>query len=125
MADEGLLAVPIEDIVPRIRFTDDGLVPAIVQQWDTGRVLMVAWMDESAVRETWKSRQGTYFSRSRQRRWVKGESSGHTQQVRGLHLDCDGDAILLVVDQHGPACHTGSESCFDVEGQSGDDSHAQ
>lgn len=118
-ADPGLLDVDVEDVLARVRFDGAGLVPAIVQQRGSGRVLMVAWMDEAALRETMATRRGTYFSRSRQRRWVKGESSGHVQDVRGVHLDCDGDALLLIVDQHGPACHTGHVSCFDVEGLDG------
>jgi phosphoribosyl-AMP cyclohydrolase len=81
---------------------------------------MVAWMDEAALRATLTNQRGTYFSRSRGRQWVKGETSGNTQRVLGVHLDCDADAILVQVDQHGPACHTGEHSCFDVEGhQSG------
>lgn len=112
----GLLGTPAESILARVKFDASGLVPAIAQQWDSGRVLMLAWMNEDALRETLETRRGTYFSRSRGQRWVKGETSGHVQQVLSLHLDCDGDAVLLVVDQQGPACHTGEASCFDVEG---------
>lgn len=117
--DPGLLTEPISDVLSRVTFNADGLVPAIAQQWDSKRVLMMAWMDEAALTETLNTRRGTYFSRSRGQRWVKGETSGHIQNVRGLHVDCDGDVVLLVVDQVGPACHTGAESCFDVEGNPG------
>ncbi len=86
----GLLDESLDSVIARINFDEAGLVPAIVQQWDTGRVLMMAWMDEDAFRATFESRRGTYYSRSRGRQWVKGESSGNTQEVRELHLDCDG-----------------------------------
>ena len=99
---------------PQVRFDPDGLIPAIAQQWDTREVLMLAWMDAEALRRTLVSGKGTYWSRSRQQYWVKGETSGHTQQVKEVRLDCDGDAILLLVDQTGPACHTGLRSCFDT-----------
>jgi phosphoribosyl-AMP cyclohydrolase len=119
-ASRGVLDELVSDVVSRVRFDSAGLVPAIVQQWDSGEVLMVAWMDEAALRATLTDQRGTYFSRSRGRQWVKGETSGNTQRVLGVHLDCDADAILVQVDQHGPACHTGEHSCFDVEGhQSG------
>lgn len=96
-----------------LRRNPDGLVPAIVQDAPSGRVLMLAWMDDEALRLTLQTRQGTYWSRSRQEYWVKGATSGHTQHVRSVELDCDGDALLLRVDQTGPACHTGAPSCFD------------
>ncbi len=111
-----LLDLPIDSVIARVRFDDAGLVPAIVQQKGSGLVLMMAWMDEDALRHTLRTRRGTYYSRSRGRQWVKGETSGNTQQVHEVHLDCDGDTVLLVVDQHGPACHTGALSCFEVEG---------
>jgi len=114
-----LLELPMDAVVARVRFDEAGLVPAIVQQADSGRVLMMAWMDEDALRQTLRTQRGTYYSRSRGRQWVKGETSGNTQQVREVHLDCDGDTVLLVVDQHGPACHTGALSCFEVEGDPG------
>ena len=91
----------------------DGLVPAIVQDATTRRVLMMAWMDDEALRRTLTTRKGTYWSRSRQAYWVKGETSGNTQAVREVRLDCDGDTLLVVVDQTGPACHTGTQTCFD------------
>ena len=104
----------IADAVMALQFGPDGLLPAIAQQWDTGEVLMLAWMDAEAVRRTLSTGRGTYWSRSRQEYWVKGETSGNSQQVRELRVDCDGDAILLLVDQQGPACHTGLRSCFDT-----------
>ncbi|MFN8127962.1 MAG: phosphoribosyl-AMP cyclohydrolase [Candidatus Nanopelagicales bacterium] len=97
-----------------VRFGADGLVPVIAQQWDTRQVLMLAWMDAEALARTLATGRGTYWSRSRGEYWVKGQTSGHTQQVREVRLDCDGDALLLLVDQQGPACHTGLRSCFDT-----------
>ena len=91
----------------------DGLVPAIVQDATSRRVLMLAWMDDEALHRTLSTRRGTYWSRSRRAYWVKGETSGNTQAVREVRLDCDGDTILVVVDQSGPACHTGTDTCFD------------
>ena len=100
-------------MIESVVFDDAGLVPAIAQDVSTGRVLIVAWMNEEALRETVASGQAVYFSRSRQRLWRKGESSGHTQQVREIRLDCDGDVVLLSVEQVGGiACHTGREHCF-------------
>ena len=111
-----VIDLPVDDILARIHFNDEGLVPAIAQSHDSGRVLMMAWMDESAVRATVETHRATYFSRSRGSQWVKGETSGHHQHVRALFIDCDGDTILLQVDQTGSACHTGATSCFDVGG---------
>jgi len=87
-------------------------VAAIVQQHDTGEVLMLAWMDEEALRRTVETGRGTYWSRSRQEYWVKGATSGHDQFVRSVALDCDGDAVLVKVEQVGAACHTGTRTCF-------------
>ena len=95
-----------------IKFNDQGLVPAIAQDAATGEVLMLAWMNEESLRLTLETGWATYFSRSRQQLWKKGETSGHTQRVLGVKYDCDGDAILLTVEQTGPACHTGARSCF-------------
>jgi phosphoribosyl-AMP cyclohydrolase len=102
----------IENALDEIRFDADGLVPAVAQQHDTGEVLMLAWMNRDAVRLTLTEGRACYWSRSRQALWRKGETSGQIQLVRELRLDCDGDAILLLVDQHGVACHTGRRSCF-------------
>ena len=96
-----------------LRWDADGLIPAVVQETETGEVLMVAWMDDEALHRTLTTRRATYFSRSRGELWVKGETSGHTQHVHEVRLDCDGDTVLLVVDQAGPACHTGAATCFD------------
>jgi len=100
------------DILTAIAFDADGLVPAIAQQHDTGEVLMLAWMNREAVAETLATGQVCYFSRSRSRLWRKGETSGQVQRLRELRIDCDGDALLLLVDQTGVACHTGRRSCF-------------
>lgn len=102
-------------IAGRLTRNADGLICAVVQQRGTGTVLMVAWMDDEALQRTLTTRRATYWSRSRKAYWVKGETSGHTQYVHEVRLDCDGDALLLVVDQTGPACHTGTHSCFDDE----------
>lgn len=99
-------------IASRLKRDRDGLVPAVVQQHDSGEVLMLAWMDDEALRRTLATGRATYFSRSRGRHWVKGETSGHHQYVRSISIDCDGDTLLLQVDQIGPACHTGNRTCF-------------
>ena len=101
-------------IAERLSRTPDGLVAAVVQDATSGRVLMMAWMDDTALAETLATRRGVYFSRSRGQRWVKGETSGHVQHVRSVEIDCDGDAVLLHVDQTGAACHNGTTSCFDT-----------
>jgi phosphoribosyl-ATP pyrophosphohydrolase/phosphoribosyl-AMP cyclohydrolase len=98
--------------IPNIRWNPDGLVPAIAQDVRTGRVLMLAYMNEASLRQTLETGFATYYSRSRQKLWTKGETSGHTQRVRAMAYDCDADAVLLRVEQAGPACHTGAESCF-------------
>jgi phosphoribosyl-AMP cyclohydrolase len=99
-------------VLAAIAFDASGLVPAIAQQHDTGEVLMLAWMNAEAVRETLATGRVCYFSRSRGRLWRKGESSGQTQHLRELRLDCDGDTLLLLVHQEGVACHTGRRNCF-------------
>ncbi len=101
-----------DTVLDAIRFDAQGLVPAIAQQFDTGEVLMVAWMNRAAVAETLATGHVCYFSRSRDALWRKGETSGQTQHLVELRLDCDGDALLLLVDQTGVACHTGRRSCF-------------
>jgi phosphoribosyl-AMP cyclohydrolase len=102
-------------VLDQVAFGPDGLVAAIAQQHDTGEVLMLAWMDREALGETLRTGQACYWSRSRGRLWRKGESSGQTQRVVSLRLDCDRDAVLLLVDQVGVACHTGRRSCFFLE----------
>jgi len=96
----------------RPKFNADGLVAAIAQDVETNEVLMLAWMNEAALRATLETGRGTYWSRSRQTLWVKGETSGHTQTVESVQIDCDQDAVLLKVRQSGGACHTGRKSCF-------------
>ncbi|MEN0083960.1 MAG: phosphoribosyl-AMP cyclohydrolase [Leifsonia sp.] len=102
-------------VLERIRFTDAGLVPAIVQQWDTREVLMMGWMDAEAFRRTMSEGRVTFWSRSRQEYWRKGDTSGHVQYVKGVALDCDGDTLLVTVEQIGAACHTGTRTCFDAD----------
>lgn len=109
-------SITLDDLVARTHFNADGLVPAIAQQWDTREVLMMAWMDRDALIETLQTGRAVYFSRSRGGRWLKGETSGHVQAVREVRLDCDGDTVLLLVDQTGGACHTGDRTCFDAVG---------
>ena len=102
----------IDEVIGRIAFNDAGLVPAIAQQQGTGEVLMLAWMNRDAVRETLATGRVCYWSRSRQALWRKGETSGHVQCLVEMRLDCDGDTLLLLVEQTGPACHTYRPSCF-------------
>ncbi|TWF82449.1 phosphoribosyl-AMP cyclohydrolase [Pseudonocardia hierapolitana] len=102
-------------IAARLKRTPDGLVCAVVQERGSGDVLMVAWMDDEALHRTLTTGRATYWSRSREAYWVKGETSGHVQHVHEVRLDCDGDALLVVVDQTGPACHTGTHTCFDTD----------
>jgi phosphoribosyl-AMP cyclohydrolase len=100
-------------IAARLKRSADGLVPAVVQQHDTGEVLMLGWMDDEALHRTLTTGRSTFWSRSRQEYWVKGATSGHRQHVREVRLDCDGDTLLVKVHQEGPACHTGARTCFD------------
>jgi phosphoribosyl-AMP cyclohydrolase len=100
-------------IAERLSRNESGLLPAIVQQHDTGEVLMLAWMDDEALHRTLTTGRATYWSRSRQEYWVKGETSGNPQHVTEVRLDCDGDTLLVKVDQVGVACHTGARTCFD------------
>jgi phosphoribosyl-AMP cyclohydrolase len=102
-------------IAARLKRSADGLVAAIAQQHDTGEVLMVGWMDDEALHRTLTTGRCTYWSRSRQEYWVKGSTSGHVQRVVSVALDCDGDAVLVRVDQAGGACHTGDRTCFDAD----------
>jgi phosphoribosyl-AMP cyclohydrolase len=103
------------EVAARVRWNADGLVCAVVQQYDTREVLMVAWMSPEALDRTLTTREATYWSRSRQELWIKGATSGHTQAVHEVRLDCDGDTVLLLVDQQGAACHTGDRTCFDAD----------
>ncbi|MDP2288974.1 MAG: phosphoribosyl-AMP cyclohydrolase [Actinomycetota bacterium] len=102
-----------EELLAAVRFNADGLVPAIAQQQGTGEVLMMAWMNRESLEQTLNTGKATYYSRSRARLWTKGEESGNTQVVLRIAADCDGDTLLLEVEQTGPACHTGTRTCFD------------
>ena len=102
-------------IAARLKRDADGLLPAIAQQYDTGEVLMLGWMDDEALHRTLTTGRCTYWSRSRREYWVKGDTSGHFQYVKGVALDCDADTLLVRVDQIGAACHTGDRTCFDAD----------
>lgn len=105
-----------DEALSRAAFNADGLLPAIIQQWDTREVLMLGWMDREALRRTLTEGRVTFWSRSRQEYWRKGDTSGHAQFVRSAALDCDDDTLLVEVEQIGAACHTGSRTCFDGRG---------
>ena len=113
--------VPFRELVERLTFNDAGLIPVIAQDAETGRVLMLAWMNRVALEKTISTRLMTYWSRSRQKLWLKGETSGHYQSVQSISFDCDGDAVLCKVRQEGSACHTGRKDCFylglDMDGE--------
>ncbi|AZZ54224.1 phosphoribosyl-AMP cyclohydrolase [Rathayibacter festucae] len=102
-------------VLDRATFDASGLLPAVIQQHDTGEVLMLGWMDREALRRTLTEGRVTFWSRSRREYWRKGDTSGHAQYVRGAALDCDADTLLVQVEQIGAACHTGEHSCFDVD----------
>ncbi len=106
------MAGAIDEILDEIVFDGNGLVPAVAQQFDSGEVLMLAWMNRDAVTETLRTGQVHYFSRLRDRLWRKGETSGQTQKLKDFRVDCDGDTVLVLVDQKGVACHTGRRNCF-------------
>lgn len=101
------------EVANRLKRDASGLVAAVVQQFDTGEVLMLGWMNDEALHRTLTEGRATYWSRSRQEYWRKGDTSGHIQRVHSVSLDCDGDALLVKVDQSGAACHTGTRTCFD------------
>ncbi|MGH3450041.1 MAG: phosphoribosyl-AMP cyclohydrolase [Haloechinothrix sp.] len=103
------------EIADRLKRNAEGLIAAVVIDQVSSDVLMMAWMNDEALERTLTTRRATYFSRSRQQLWVKGETSGHTQHVREVRIDCDGDTVLLKVHQVGPACHTGERTCFDSD----------
>ncbi|MBQ0967559.1 MULTISPECIES: phosphoribosyl-AMP cyclohydrolase [Streptomyces] len=103
------------EIADRLKRSADGLLPAIAQQYDTGEVLMLGWMDDEALHRTLTTGRCTYWSRSRREYWVKGDTSGHFQWVKSVALDCDADTVLVKVDQVGAACHTGTRTCFDTD----------
>jgi phosphoribosyl-AMP cyclohydrolase len=114
MSDETLTEATVLAVIDRAKFVD-GLIPAIIQQWDTREVLMLGYMNAEAMRRTLIEGRVTFWSRSRQEFWRKGDTSGNVQFVRSAALDCDADALLVTVEQHGPACHTGAHACFDVD----------
>jgi phosphoribosyl-AMP cyclohydrolase len=105
-------SLPLSQVLDGLPWNADGLLPAIAQQHDTGEVLMMAWMNREALEETLQTGRVCYWSRSRRKLWRKGESSGQVQRLHEMRLDCDGDTVLLKVDQTGPACHTGRRDCF-------------
>ena len=113
--------IPFRELVEQLRFNDAGLVPVIAQDVETQTVLMLAWMNRVALEQTISTGLMTYWSRSRQKLWLKGETSGHYQSVQSISFDCDGDAVLCKVRQEGSACHTGRKHCFylglDVDGE--------
>ena len=101
------------DIIEQLKFDSDGLIPAIAQEEKSGEILMMAWMNRESLRATIETNRATYWSRSRKKFWMKGEESGNIQEIRSIHIDCDGDAVLLKVNQiGGAACHTGHRTCF-------------
>ncbi len=102
----------LADALNSLKLNADGLIPTIAQQHDTGEILMMAWMNIESLTETLQTGRVCFWSRSRQKLWRKGESSGQIQQLKNIRIDCDGDTLLLSVDQTGPACHTGRKSCF-------------
>jgi phosphoribosyl-AMP cyclohydrolase len=109
-------AVLADDVAALLKRDAAGLVAAVIQQFDTGEVLMLGWMDDEALRRTLTTGRVTFWSRSRQSYWRKGDSSGHHQFVKSVAIDCDGDALLVAVDQVGAACHTGTRTCFEGRG---------
>ncbi len=102
----------VDGLLALVRYNEQGLVPAIVQDQRSGQVLMMAWMNETSLRRTLDTGEAVFWSRSRQTLWHKGATSGHTQRVTGICVDCDGDTLLILVEPAGPACHTGAVSCF-------------
>jgi phosphoribosyl-AMP cyclohydrolase len=102
----------LSDVIEQLAFDEQGLIPVITQDASTKSILMFAWMNKQALEKTILNRRMTYWSRSRQKLWIKGETSGHTQELVAMSFDCDGDAILCLVDQSGAACHTGRPDCF-------------
>ena len=100
------------DFIEQLNFNSDGLIPAIAQQWDSGEVLMMAWMSKETLLKSLEQKRAIYYSRSRQSEWRKGDSSGHIQKLKEIRADCDTDCILLLVDQVGAACHENTRSCF-------------
>ena len=109
---ETLSDATIDEVVNALKYNDDGIIPAIAQQHDTGEILMMAWMNKDSVAETFRTGRVCYWSRSRQKLWRKGESSGQVQTLKDFRWDCDADTVLMQVHQEGVACHTGRRNCF-------------
>ncbi|WP_049722376.1 phosphoribosyl-AMP cyclohydrolase [Gilvimarinus polysaccharolyticus] len=107
--------LPLPELISQLAFNRDGLIPVITQDVHSGTILMFAWMNKDALEQTLATRCVTYWSRSRQQLWIKGETSGHTQRLISMSFDCDGDAVLCKIEQEGAACHTGRASCFYLE----------
>ena len=105
-------SIALDEFINSLSFNENGLIPAIAQDYETREVLMLAWMDKQSILNTLREGRVCYFSRSRQSYWRKGEESGHTQLMKKMSIDCDGDSILLLVEQEGPACHTNRQTCF-------------
>ena len=105
-------SIALDEFINCLSFNENGLIPAIAQDYETREVLMLAWMDKQSILNTLREGRVCYFSRSRQSYWRKGEESGHTQLMKKMSIDCDGDSILLLVEQEGPACHTNRQTCF-------------
>ena len=103
-----------QELLDQLQFGESGLIPAVVQSFETRRVLMVAWMSKESIQKTFQTGETVFFSRSRQELWHKGETSGNTQKVQLIEVDCDNDCLLIHVVENGPACHNGTESCFDT-----------
>ena len=107
--------LPLAEILQKLQFNSQGLIPVITQHAETGEVLMMAWMNQEVIEKTLSTGRMTYWSRSRNQVWVKGETSGHVQQLKAMRVDCDGDTLLCLADQVGAACHTGRQNCFYFE----------
>jgi phosphoribosyl-AMP cyclohydrolase len=114
MNEGGTAMLDTQEALALARFAEDGLLPAVIQEESTRQVLMVGYMDREALRRTLTEGRVVFWSRSRKEYWRKGDTSGHVQHVRGAALDCDADALLVTVEQVGPACHTGAHACFDT-----------
>jgi phosphoribosyl-AMP cyclohydrolase len=114
MTEGGTAMLDAQEALTLAHFAEDGLLPAVIQEQSTRQVLMVGYMDREALRRTLTEGRVVFWSRSRQEYWRKGDTSGHVQHVRGAALDCDADALLVTVEQVGPACHTGAHACFDT-----------
>ena len=111
MSESPILKVD-EELIKQIKFDDKGLLPGIVQEIQTGEVLMVAWLNEESLQKTLETGNATFWSRSRQKLWMKGETSGNTMKIQSILVDCDQDTLVMLVNAEGPACHTGERTCF-------------